>query len=82
MLGGEGLDARLAPTRVGAMIAWSASFAFGCRRVGSLSSTFAHRCTQQRCSGVRGHSATTGPEAERAVPTATTGARRWFRHAG
>src|SRR5690606_17237228 len=57
------------------MISRSASLALGWSRFGSLSSTLARRCTQQRCSRVSGHTSRTAAQNPSAPsPTASTGA--------
>src|SRR5690606_517776 len=49
--------------------------ALGWSRFGSLSSTLARRCTQQRCSRVSGHTSRTAAQNPSAPsPTASTGA--------
>src|SRR3989454_4153335 len=59
---------RSAAARVSAyMISCSACLARGCRLRGSLSKTFAMRCTQHRCSAVSGHTSRTA-EKKRPAP--------------
>jgi hypothetical protein len=60
--------------RVGAsMIVWSAYLVLGRSRFGSLSSTFANRCTQPRCSRVSDHAFPTLAQKPSALSPTTRG---------